>query len=57
MIWEKEQYKSYLEKANEQCFLVFFQFYYFMSIIGKKAKRLNNRFYSYIYIYISYLTV
>ena len=51
MIWEKEQYKSYLEKANEQCFLVFFQFYYFMSIIGKKAKRLNNRFYLYIYIY------
>ena len=51
MIREKEQYKSYLEKANEQCFLVFFQFYYFMSIIGKKAKRLNNRFYSYIYIY------
>ena len=55
MIWEKEQYKSYLEKANEQCFLVFFQFYYFMSIIGKKAKRLNNRFYSYIYIYIYFI--
>ena len=25
MIWEKEQYKSYLEKASEQSFLVFFQ--------------------------------
>jgi len=36
--------------------LVLFQFYYFMSIIGKKAKSLNSRFYSLkIYINICFI--
>ena len=33
--------------------LVFFQFYYLMSIIGKKSKSLNTRFYSLKNIYIN----